>query len=120
MALYFHKKIDENQLYGINKHLIAQYQTVEHDFENHISQLSFAKNVYGDDITQIVYTDDIDISYLRDNLGRPLTSIYLTILKNNKGYKEWYGKNGAPIEIRKKCGVRDEDYHIEYSHCFGC
>lgn len=112
-------KIDKNQLYGTDKHLIAQYQTLDHDFENHISQLAFAKNVYGDDISQIVYTDDIDITYLRDNLGRPLTSIYLTILKNNKGYKEWYGKNGIDIKIRKRPQDNDEDYHVEYSHCFG-
>lgn len=112
-------KIDEHQLYGTNKNLIAKYQTLDHDFENHISQLAFAKNVYGDDISQIVFTDDIDISFLHDNLGRPLTSIYLTILKNNKGYKEWYGKNGAKIEIRKRSYDKDEDYHIEYSHCFG-
>ena len=112
-------KIDKNQLYGTEKNLIARYQTVEHDFENHISQLAFAKNVYGDDISQVVYTDDIDISYLHDNLGRPLTSIYFTILKNNKGYKEWYGKNGADINIRKKSTNNNEDYHIEYSHCFG-
>ena len=112
-------KVDEQQLYNDNKNLIAKYQTVEHDFENHISQLAFAKNVYGDDISQIVFSDDIDISYLRDNLGRPLTSIYLTILKNNRGYKEWYGKNGAPIQIRKIPQEHYEKYHIEYSHCFG-
>ncbi len=112
-------KIDQHQLYGTNKNLIARYQTLNNDFESHISQLAFAKNIYGDDISQVVYTDDIDISYLKDNLGRPLTSIYFTILKNNKGYKEWYGKNGSKIEIRKKSYDKDEDYHIEYSHCFG-
>ena len=112
-------KIDQHQLYGTNKNLIAKHQTLDYDFENHISTLAYAKNIYGDDISQIVYTDDIDISYLKDNLGRPLTSIYFTILKNNKGYKEWYGKNGKQIEIRKYNNVNDEDYHIEYSHCFG-
>lgn len=112
-------KIDRHQLYGTNKELITRYQTLDNDFENHISQLSFAKNIYGDDISQVVYTDDIDISYLRDNLGRPLTSIYFTILKNNKGYKEWYGKNGLDISIRKHPQDNDKEYHIEYSHCFG-
>ena len=112
-------KIDHHQLYGTDKELITRYQTLENDFENHISQLSFAKNIYGDDISQVVYTDDIDISYLRDNLGRPLTSIYFTILKNNKGYKEWYGKNGLDISIRKHPQDNDKEYHIEYSHCFG-
>lgn len=112
-------KITPHNLYYSEKNLIAKYQTLENEFENHISQLAFAKNIYGDKLAQIVYTDDIDISYLKDNLGRPLSSIYLTILKNNKGYKEWYGKNGAPIEIRKYALDKDIDYHIEYSHCFG-
>lgn len=111
--------IDQNQLYGTNKNLIERYQTLPYDFENHISRLSFAKNIYGDDIAEIMFTDDIDISYLQDNLGRPLTSIYLTIIKNNKGYKEWYGKNGRPISIRNLSSQKDEDYQIEYSHCFG-
>ena len=113
------QSIDEHKLYESNSYLIAKYQTEKNDFESHISQLSFAKNIYGDDISQIVYSDDIDISFLKDNLGRPLTSIYLTILKNNKGYKEWYGKNGSDILIRKHPQDNDENYHIEYSHCFG-
>lgn len=111
--------IDQHQLYGTDKNLIERYQTLPNDFESHISQLSFAKNIYGDDIAEIVFTDDIDISYLQDNLGRPLTSIYLTIIKNNKGYKEWYGKNGKTISIRNLPNQKDEEYQIEYSHCFG-
>ncbi len=90
------------------------------EYENHISNLAFAKNIYGDNLSEIVFTDDIEISdELHDNLGRPLTSLYLTILKNNKGYKEWYGKNGKEIEIRGYNDKNNEDYHIEYSHCFG-
>ena len=116
---YCDKLVDKHQIYYADKYLLPKYQSIENEFENHISQLAFAKNIYGDDMSQIVFTDDIDISYLRDNLGRPLSSIYLTILKNNKGYKEWYGKNGVDIEIRKRKGDKDEDYHIEYSHCFG-
>ena len=101
----------EYEMYKDNGALISEYQTHEHDFENHISKLSFARNIYNDDITQIVYTDDIDIKNLKDNLGRPLTSLYLTIMKNNTGYKEWYGKNNEEYAIN--------DEKIEYSHCFG-
>ena len=111
--------INQHRLYGTDENLIERYQTLYNDFESHVSQLSFAKNIYGDDISEIVFSDDIDISYLQDNLGRPLTSIYLTLIKNNKGYKEWYGKNGANIQIRNMRGFTDEDYPIEYSHCFG-
>lgn len=116
-------EVTPETIYDNEKQLLARYQTLEHDFENHISQLAFAKNIYGDDIAEIVYTDDIDISYLKDNLGRPVSSIFLTILKNNKGYKEWYGKNGGKegqgIELRNRSKIDDENYHIEYSHCFG-
>ena len=84
------------------------------DFENHISNLAFAKNVYGDDITQIVFTDDINIGELKDNLGRPLTEIYLTLLKNNKGYKEWYNTDNW-----ENCKLTDGSIDIEYSHMFG-
>lgn len=80
------------------------------DFENHISKVGFSNTAYNDDVTQIVYTDDIDISYLKDNLGRPLSDIFLTIVKNNKGYREWYG-------IGKS--LQPESDLVEYSHCFG-
>ena len=88
-------------------------------FDNHIAKLGFSKNAYGDDNTELVFTDDIDVSYLRDNLGRPLSSIYLTIVKNNKGYKEWYGID----EFKPTGGKTMSDMinlpGIEYSHCFG-
>ena len=101
----------EYEMYKDNGALISAFQTHENDFENHISKLSFARNIYNDDITQIVYTDDIDIHGLKDNLGRPLTSIYLTVMKNNAGYKEWYGKGGKNAVISAST--------VEYSHCFG-
>ena len=78
------------------------------DFENHISDLSFAQTYYCDNDTEIVYTDDIDVSYLKDNLGRPLSDIYFTIIKNNKGYEEWYTSDG---------NIQPKD--VEISHCFG-
>lgn len=78
------------------------------DFNSTINKLAFSKNAYGDDISQIVYNDVIDITGLRDNLGRQLSVIYLTILKNNRGHDKWYAAtpNGSSEEV-------------EYSHCFG-
>ena len=72
-----------------------------------INKLAFAGTIYGDDITQIVFTDDIDIIDLKDNRNRQLTELYLTIVKTNKGHNEWYEAG---------------DYHVssvEYSHVFG-
>lgn len=72
-----------------------------------INKLAFAKNIYGDDISQLVFTEDIDIDGLEDNLGRPLTELYLTVIKRNQGYKKWYQNNVY------------KDAEIEYSHVFG-
>lgn len=91
--------------------LIETYQEHKYEFENHISKLAFAKNVYSDEIGQVVFTDDIVISNLKDNLGRPLSTLYFTVIKNNKGYKQWYGFNNVNVVI--------EDPEVEYSHCFG-
>lgn len=93
-----------------NKNLVEIYQDPMFDFESQVSRLAFAKNIYTDEVGEIVFTDDIDLSYLKDNLGRPLSEIFLTIVKNNKGYKEWYGFN-RDIDIN--------DSVVEYSHCFG-
>jgi hypothetical protein len=93
-----------------DKNLVEIYQDPTFDFESHVSRLAFAKNIYTDEVGEIVFTDDIDLSYVHDNLGRPLSEIFLTIVKNNIGYKEWYGIN-RDININ--------DSIVEYSHCFG-
>ena len=106
---------NEYQIYKNDSELIHTYQDHMYDFENHVSRLAFAKNIYTDEVGEVVFTDDIDISNLKDNLGRPLSSIYITFIKNNKGYKEWYGfdNNGTWAETE----ITSEN--VEYSHCFG-
>lgn len=48
---------------------------------------AFAKNFYNDDVAQFVFNEDVDVSELTDNLGRPLSELYLTIVKrDNKGF----------------------------------
>ena len=74
---------------------------------SNLTRLAFANTIYGDEVAQIVYTDDFDISQYRDNLNRPLTEVYLTILKANRGYRLWYNRDIA------------NDSSIEYSHVFG-
>ena len=46
-------------------------------------QPGFARNIFNDAMYQLQYIDDIDINLLKDNLGRPLTEIYLTVIKKN-------------------------------------
>lgn len=108
--------VNEYEMYKDGSTLIDKYQSLDNEFESHVSRLAFAKNIYGDDIGQVVFTDTIDIGGLRDNLGRPLTSIYMTIIKNNKGYKEWYGEDYPNWTVD---AVLSEYKNIEFSHCFG-
>ena len=100
----------EYDIYKNNCEAIKTYQGDEYNFENHISRLAFAKNIYGDDIGEIVFTDDIDISKIKDNLGRPITSLYLIFFKSNQGYKEWYGFDKD---------INPSSENVTYSHCFG-
>ena len=76
-------------------------------FSNSINQLAFAQNIYSDKVAQIVFNDDIITTGIRDNLGRKLSEIYLTIIKRNKGHKAWYDSG------------RTAGADIEFSHCFG-
>jgi hypothetical protein len=102
-------------IYGDYDSLVDLYSSV--DFECNVNKLAFERTIFNDNSIQLVYTDDIDLSGLRDNLNRPLSEFYLTIVKNNSGYDKWYG-------AYKRDGVWTEtldfkDNSVEYSHCFG-
>ena len=84
------------------------------NFDREVYPLAFSKTIYGDDITQFQFTENMDIAYLRDNLGRPLTTLYATIVKKNVGYKDWYLDN-----IFSDHFVNNELHRVEFSHCFG-
>lgn len=89
------------------EYYFRKFRKFQGEYKSTLNKLSFADTVYGDEVSQIIYTDDIDINDYKDNRGRPLTEVYLTILKANRGYKEWYENNN----------VNSTD--IEYSHVFG-
>jgi hypothetical protein len=45
--------------------------------------LAFSNNVFNDSVSQFSTKDDIDLTGLTDNLGRPVTEIYITFIKSN-------------------------------------
>lgn len=123
----FDKYIEQNATIMKDGNLVMR------DFSNERYQLAFARTIYNDAATQITFTDTIDVEHLTDNLGRPIHEIYATVIKSNRGYKEWYG---IDLDIRNTVisGGRkavEENYvynssnvnmssdKIEYSHCFG-
>ena len=82
------------------------------DLRNEINKIAFGRNIYGDDVAQIIFTDDIDIGDLFDNNNRPVSEVYLTIVKRNSGHNIWY-ETGIAKDSPKSAST------IEYSHCFG-
>lgn len=53
----------------------------KHDYE--IYNLAFSENIFDDKVYQFIFNENIDITNLKDNLGRPLSEIYLTIIKTD-------------------------------------
>lgn len=78
------------------------------------NKIAFGENIYGDRVAQVIFNDDICISGLLDNLGRPLSTVYFMAVKTNRGHKEWY--EGTEETDNKPNATVDE---VEYSHCFG-
>jgi hypothetical protein len=46
-------------------------------------RVGFSENFFNDSIIQFVFNEDIDVTDLVDNLGRPLSELYLTIIKTD-------------------------------------
>lgn len=75
-------------------------------FKNEYYRVGYADTIYGDPCVQLTYTDTIHLSGLTDNLGRPISEIFATIVKSNRGHNEWYSEDG-------------DLSNVEFSHCFG-
>ena len=71
------------------------------------NKIAYGENIYGDRVAQVIFNDDICTAGLKDNLGRPLSTVYFTAVKTNRGHQEWYDS-----------GVTSADT-VEFSHCFG-
>jgi hypothetical protein len=65
------------------EYYIRVFKKMTNDDDYEIYQEAFGKNLYSDKLHQVVFNDDIDISNYSDNKGRPLSEVYLSILKTN-------------------------------------
>jgi len=76
-------------------------KTISGDFMNNddyeIYPLAFSQSIFEDEINQFVINEDIDVSNLTDNLGRPLSDIYVTILKTDSDDNFTSIKSGIDI-----------------------
>lgn len=96
-----------NDFITTSENNIIDGNNIMRQFAREHYKLAFANTIYGDDIAQTTFSDDIDIENIVDNLGRPLSEIYITVIKTNRGHEEFYDDNKPGNE------------KVEYSHCFG-
>lgn len=106
-GVFFKKVINGAECEYYERKMKRIYRNDGANLSSNLGRQAFSENIYGDRIAQVIYTDDIDISGLKDNLGAPLSDIYFTVAKRNKGYEKWYN-NDDFLSV-----------DIEYSHCFG-
>ena len=78
--LYYGKEVTYYiRQFATAKSYSTQLPLEPNDYE--IYETGFAKNAYGDPLYQIVFNEEIDVSGLEDNLGRPVSELYLTFIK---------------------------------------
>lgn len=103
---------NEDKFLGVRP--IDKYTDEEYELQSTVSKLGFSRNIYGENLSQIVYNDDIVFDVILDNLKRPITSLYLTFIKTNYGYKLWYNNEGGDNGASKR-----QSADVEWSRCFG-
>ena len=77
----------------------------DNDYE--IYPLAYSKTIYKDNIYQMVVNQEIDVNGLTDNLGRPLSELYLTFIK--KGSGNIFGKVSSGFDLELLSGNLNED-----------
>ena len=69
------------------------------DDDYEIYQAAFSNTIFNDEVCQFVFNEDIDVGNIRDNLGRPISEMFLTIVKtmDNNFF--------TPIQAGLECGL---------------
>lgn len=75
-------------------------------FDNERYLVGYSTTIYGDPVFQYTFTDNINVSGLKTNLGCEPREFFVTVIKRNRGHELW--KSGT-------YGSSD----VEFSHCFG-
>lgn len=86
-------------------------------FDNEKYRLGYSETIYGDPILQTVFTDNINVEGIKNNLGAKPSEIFATIIKTNVGHNEWY--NGQNPQYSDYTDNNNVYHKIEFSHCFG-
>lgn len=95
--LYFGNEVD----YYIRKFkkikgFETQTELTHNDCE--VYPLALANTIYSDQIFELIFNQDIDIENIKDNLGRPLSELYITMIKTNSDNFFTKIKSGFDLE----------------------
>lgn len=85
------------------------------DYETY--QAGFSENVYNDLITQFVFNEDIDVKNLTDNLNRPLSEIYLTIIKTDSNNLFTNVSSGIEIPFISNLNTSNTNLYLRSVPC---
>ena len=69
------------------------------DDDYEIYQAAFSNTIFNDEVCQFVFNEDIDVGNIRDNLGRPISEMFLTIVKTRDN------NFFTPIQAGLECGL---------------
>lgn len=77
-SIYYHRKFKKIKMRSSDEMEPDDYE---------IYPLAFSQNIFNDKINQFVINEDVDVGGLVDNLGRPLSELYITLIKtDNNGF----------------------------------
>ena len=95
-----------------SEYYVRKYKSITTGFKDYdLFPASFAESYFGDEEVAYNFTTDIDVSGLKDNLGRPLSELFLTIVKvdadTSNDFKDQYWKtltqnDNIPEDIRNR------------------
>jgi hypothetical protein len=72
----------------------------DYDYDRY--NLGFSNSIYEDRNNQIIFNEDIDLSGLEDNLGRPLLEVFLTFIKHDNREVFTNTKSGVDIPFKEE------------------
>lgn len=67
-----------------SQYYVRQFKSLTFDYQNYdFYPAAYGVTSYNDDVAAFNFKTDIDVSDIVDNLGRPITELYLGIIKND-------------------------------------
>lgn len=82
-----------------SKYYLRKFKKILAKDDYEIYPLAFSRNIFSDSNYQCIINEDIDVEGLTDNLGRPISELYLTILKTDSNGMFGPVKSGLDLEL---------------------